>query len=63
MDKASLLNIQLNIKRIVVPSAKLNEVTQPEWRELGFFYDRDDSAKPRFFAAKLPEIMDSGEIE
>jgi hypothetical protein len=28
-----------------VPSAKTNEATQREWRELGFFYDRDDSAK------------------
>jgi hypothetical protein len=26
-----------------VPSAKVNEATQHEWRELGFFYDRDDS--------------------
>lgn len=28
-----------------MPSAKINEATRREWRELGFFYDRDDSAK------------------
>ncbi len=28
-----------------MPSAKINEMTQREWRELGYFYDRDDSAK------------------
>jgi hypothetical protein len=28
-----------------VPSTKINEATQREWRELGFFYDRDNSTK------------------
>ena len=33
------------IWRIVVPSAEINEITQREWRELGYFYDRDDAAR------------------
>ena len=28
-----------------MPSTDINEMTQREWRELGFFYDRDDDAK------------------
>lgn len=28
-----------------MPSAEINETTQREWRELGYFYDRDDDAK------------------
>ncbi|HJW54093.1 MAG TPA: hypothetical protein VJ577_02365 [Burkholderiaceae bacterium] len=28
-----------------MPSAKINEATRREWRELGFFYDRGDRAK------------------
>jgi len=28
-----------------VPSEKVNEATRSEWRELGFYYDRDDSLK------------------
>lgn len=28
-----------------MPSPKINVATQREWRELGFFYDRDDGAK------------------
>jgi hypothetical protein len=28
-----------------VPSDATNQATQQEWRELGFFYDRDDTAK------------------
>jgi hypothetical protein len=28
-----------------VPSDKTNEATRREWRELGFFYDRDDEEK------------------
>jgi hypothetical protein len=28
-----------------VPTEKINEVTRREWRELGFFYDRDDGTK------------------
>ncbi|WP_426112779.1 hypothetical protein [Massilia sp. PWRC2] len=28
-----------------MPSTTINEMTQREWRELGFFYDRDDDAK------------------
>lgn len=28
-----------------MPSTEINEMTQREWRELGFFYDRDDEAK------------------
>jgi hypothetical protein len=28
-----------------MPSEKVNQVTRAEWRELGFFYDRDDAAK------------------
>ncbi len=28
-----------------VPSAATNEATQREWRELGFFYERDDAVK------------------
>ena len=41
----TLVSSVLNVKGIVVPSAKINEATLREWRELGFFYDRDDSAK------------------
>ncbi|MCL6106884.1 MAG: hypothetical protein M1309_06025 [Actinobacteria bacterium] len=28
-----------------MPSERTNEATRREWRELGFFYDRDDDAK------------------
>lgn len=28
-----------------MPSLEINEMTQREWRELGFFYDRDDVVK------------------
>lgn len=28
-----------------MPSEAANEMTRKEWRELGFFYDRDDAAK------------------
>jgi len=28
-----------------VPSAEVNEVTRGEWRELGFFYERDDALR------------------
>lgn len=28
-----------------VPSERTNEATRREWRELGFFYDRDDDSK------------------
>jgi hypothetical protein len=28
-----------------MPSPEINEITRREWRELGFFYDRDDLAK------------------
>lgn len=28
-----------------MPSTKINAMTQREWRELGFFYDRDDDLK------------------
>ena len=28
-----------------MPSEKVNEATRAEWRELGFFYDRDDAEK------------------
>jgi len=28
-----------------MPSPKINESTQREWRELGFFYERNDEAK------------------
>ena len=28
-----------------MPSEKTNTVTRQEWRDLGFFYDRDDDAK------------------
>jgi hypothetical protein len=33
------------MKESDMPSAKINEMSQREWRELGYFYDRDDSAK------------------
>jgi hypothetical protein len=29
----------------MVPTEKVNEATRQEWRELGFFYDRDDETK------------------
>lgn len=36
-----------------MPSSEINERTQREWRELGFFYDRDDDAKEwRLIGAK-----------
>jgi len=28
-----------------VPSEAVNEATRRQWRDLGFFYDRDDAAK------------------
>lgn len=28
-----------------MPSQEINEMTQREWRELGFYYDRDDDAR------------------
>jgi hypothetical protein len=28
-----------------MPAEKVNEATRQEWRELGFFYDRDDGTK------------------
>jgi len=28
-----------------MPSAETNEATRGEWRDLGFFYDRDDASK------------------
>ena len=28
-----------------MPSNKMNQITQREWRELGFFYERDDDIK------------------
>jgi hypothetical protein len=37
-----------------MPSTKINEMTQREWRELGFFYDRDDDAKEwRLIGSKI----------
>jgi len=37
-----------------VPSDKTNEATRLEWRELGFFYDRDDQQKAwRIAGSKL----------
>jgi hypothetical protein len=51
-----------------MPSPEINEVTRREWRELGFFYDRDDVAKEwrllgskaglRLFAANLKRYVD-----
>lgn len=36
-----------------MPNSQINEMTQREWRELGFFYDRDDDAKEwRLIGAK-----------
>lgn len=36
-----------------MPSSEINEMTQREWRELVFFYDRDDDAKEwRLIGAK-----------
>lgn len=28
-----------------MPNTKINELTQREWRELGYFYDRHDDVK------------------
>ena len=34
---------QLGFKEGAVPSEMVNEATRREWRELGFFYERDDA--------------------
>ena len=33
------------MKRLDMPSEDLNRTTRQEWRELGFFYDRDDETR------------------
>src|SRR5262245_2429318 len=34
--------ISARLKEGAMPSEKVNEATRREWRELGFFYERDD---------------------
>ena len=41
-----------------MPSEAVNEATRREWRELGFFYDRDDNAK-RWHIVGSPEGLRS----
>jgi hypothetical protein len=36
---------RLDVKGYAVPSKATNEATRAEWRDLGFFYDRDDELR------------------
>ena len=45
-----------------MPSPEINEATRREWRELGFFYDRIDSAKEWRIAGSKGSLRRFGRI-
>lgn len=45
-----------------MPSEAVNEITRKEWRELGFFYDRDDDAKEWHLVGSVEGLLKFAKI-